>query len=256
MPTGRPPAQEFRKRLTGGRHVLGTFVKIPTSHSVEIIGGLGYDYVIVDQEHAPYDRAAIDLACLAARAVNTAAIVRVAEATHASLLSVLDCGAAGVMVPHVDSPEKARDFVAACRYRGGSRGFANTTRAGSYGGAGFEEHMDRQDAEVTCIAMIEDASALDRLDAIAATPGLDAFFIGRGDLTAALGVERMRLAVEAITAAGRKAGMPMIALVSSRDDARAMRDLGVTGYAFSNDQNMLKATAAKGLDDYGDPAAW
>jgi 2-keto-3-deoxy-L-rhamnonate aldolase RhmA len=256
MSPTRPSARDFRKRLTGGEHVLGTFIKIPTSHSVEIIGGLGYDYVIIDQEHAPFDRAAIDVACLAARAVNTAAIIRVAEATPASILSVLDCGAAGVMVPHVDNPARAREIAEACRYRGGTRGFANTTRAGGYGGASFDEHIAQQDAEVACIAMIEDASALPHLEDIAATPGLDAFFIGRGDLTAALGVEKMKQAVATITAAGRKTGKRMIALVSSKEDAREMRELGVTGFAFSNDHNLIKAAAAQGLKDFGDPKAW
>jgi staphyloferrin B biosynthesis citrate synthase len=252
----RPSARDFRKRLTGGGHVLGTFIKTPTSHSIEIIGGVGFDFTIIDQEHAPFDRSSIDIGCLAARAANTAAIVRVAEPSAASILSVLDCGATGVMVPHVDSPEKAREMAQACRYRNGVRGFSNTTRAGSFGGATFDEHIAQQDAEVTFIAMIEDAGALPHLEAIAATPGLDAFFIGRGDLTAALGVEKMREAVQVITAAGRKTGKTMIALVSSRDDARAMRELGITGFVFSNDQNLMKAAAAQALKDYGDPKAW
>ena len=252
----RPAARDFRKRMTGRGHVLGTFIKTPTSHPVEIIGGIGFDFVIIDQEHAPFDRGTIDLACLAARAANTAAIVRVAEPTPASILSVLDCGAAGVMVPHVDSPRKAKEVADACRYRKGKRGFSNTTRAGSFGGTTYADHIAAQDATVTCIAMIEDAGALKHIEAIAAVPGIDAFFIGRGDLTAALGVEKMKKAVEVITVAGRKTGMPMIALVSSRDDARAMRDLGVSGFVISNDQNFMKAAAAQALKDYCDPKAW
>lgn len=254
--SSRPSYRAFRQRLTSRGHVLGTFIKTPTSHSIEIIGGVGYDFMIVDQEHAPFDRGTIDLACLAARAANTAAIVRVAEPTPASILSVLDCGATGVMVPHVDTEAKAREIAQACRYRNGTRGFSNTTRAGSFGGATFDEHIAQQDSEVTCIAMIEDVGALDHLEAIAAVPGIDAFFIGRGDLTAALGVDRMKQAVEVITAAGRKTGKIMIALVSSRDDARAMRELGVTGFVYSNDQNLMKAAAMQGLKDYGDPAGW
>ena len=256
MTTTRPSPREFRRRLTGGQHVLGTFIKIPTSHTTEIIGGLGYDFVIIDQEHAPFDRGTIDIACLAARAVGTAAIVRVAEPTAAAILSVLDVGATGVMIPHVSSPEKAKEMAAACRHRGGKRGFASTTRAGSYGGAGFEDHIGQQDSEVTCIAMIEDEAALKHLAGIAAVKGVDAFFIGRGDLTAAMGVDGMKKAVLEITAAARTAGMRTIALVSSRDDARAMRDLGVTGFLASNDQNFMKSAAAQALKDYGDPKTW
>ena len=89
--------------------MLGTFIKTPSSHTTEIIGEVGYDFVVIDQEHAPFDRGTIDLACLGARASGTAAIVRVSEPTPASILSVLDVGAIGVLVPHCDSLEKTKN---------------------------------------------------------------------------------------------------------------------------------------------------
>jgi 2-keto-3-deoxy-L-rhamnonate aldolase RhmA len=252
----RPVARDFRKRLLAREHVLGTFIKIPTSHTIEIVGALGFDYVIIDAEHAPYDRAAIDLACLAARAANTAAIVRVQDESAATIMSALDCGAAGVMVPHCDSAEKARAVAAACRHRGGIRGFATTTRAGSWGAAAAEDHIADQDARTVCIAMIEDTAALERLPAITAVHGIDAFFIGRGDLGAALGPTGMKAATEKIAGAVRAADKPVVALVSGREDAVAMRDLGVSAFLHSNDQNLFKTAAAQALSDYGDPAAW
>src|SRR3954447_1804559 len=170
MAQPRPAARDFRRRVLAREHVLGTFIKIPTSHTIEVIGGLGYDYVIIDAEHAPYDRAAIDIACLAARAVNTAAIVRVQDENPAAIMGVLDSGATGVMVPHCDSPEKARAIAEACRHRGGRRGFATTTRAGSWGGVPGEDHIAEADASTMCIAMIEDRAALERLPEIAAVP--------------------------------------------------------------------------------------
>ncbi|MGX8010079.1 aldolase/citrate lyase family protein [Mesorhizobium sp. ORM8.1] len=120
----------FRKRFTSRELLLGTFIKTPTTHGIEILGGLGFDFVVIDEEHAPFDRVTVDNLLLAARAANTAAIVRVAEATPANLLAALDDGAAGVLVPHVSSVEKARDVVAACRYSG-KRGFSNSPRAGA-----------------------------------------------------------------------------------------------------------------------------
>jgi 2-keto-3-deoxy-L-rhamnonate aldolase RhmA len=247
-------ARTFRSRIQNRQHVLGTFIKFPIPQVVEIVGQVGFDFVIIDQEHSPLDRTAIDIACLAARASNIAAIVRVSEV--ANILSALDSGATGVMVPHCDSPERAKQIAAACRHRGGSRGFATTTRAGSYGDAPGEQHISEQDATITCIAMIEDQAALAHLPEIAAVKGIDAFFIGRGDLTAALGVEGMNAAVKQITDVARAANMPTVALVSGRNDARAMRDLGVAAFVHSNDQNLLKTAAAQALKDYGDPAAW
>ena len=61
MPAARPHYTEFRRRLKAREHVLGTFIKSPTSHPTEILGSLGFDFVVIDQEHAVFDRMAIDL---------------------------------------------------------------------------------------------------------------------------------------------------------------------------------------------------
>src|SRR5260370_10923616 len=95
------PATGFRKRFIAGEPSLGSFIKTPTSHATEILGGVGFDFVVIDEEHAPFARVTIDMALLAARAAGTAGIVRVAEPTPAKLLAVLDDGATGVLVPHV-----------------------------------------------------------------------------------------------------------------------------------------------------------
>ena len=199
----------FRARLLGGQRLIGTFIKTPTGHATEILGAVGFDFVVIDEEHAPFDRGTTDQVLLAARAAGTAGLVRVPDARASALLAVLDSGAAGVLVPHVDSAEKARAVVAACRYRSGSRGFSNSPRAGRYGAAGMWEHVDASDAAISVIAMIEDPAAIDTIDAIVATEGLDAVFIGRGDLTVALraanaAAPEVRAAVERIAKAARE----------------------------------------------------
>jgi 2-keto-3-deoxy-L-rhamnonate aldolase RhmA len=258
MSTARPHFTQFRERLKKGEHLLGTFIKSPTTHPTEILGGLGFDFVVIDQEHSPLDRAAIDILTLAARASNIAAIVRVGDPGDANILSVLDGGAVGVLVPHVDSAEKAREIAAACRYRGGRRGFATTTRAGRFGDHSFAEHMAAQDGQVTCVAMIEDVKALDEIDAIAAVEGIDAFFIGRGDLTAAIGAPSMtsketHAIVEPIMAAARRAGMPIIMLSPDRADAVAMAKLGATAFLVASDHGFLKQAAGQALRDFSGP---
>jgi len=258
MTAPRPPYTEFRRRLKSREQVLGTFIKTPTTHATEILGMLGFDFVVIDQEHAPFDANTIDVMVLAARASDIASIVRVGDPGEANILSVLDCGASGILVPHVDSADKARAVASACRYRGGRRGFANTTRAGRFGEATFAEHMADQDARVTCIAMIEDVHAIDHVDAIAAVEGIDAFFIGRGDLTAAIGAPSMTSAethrlVEPIMAAARKAAMPVIMLSPDRKDASAMARLGASAFMFSSDQGMLKQAARQALGEFTPP---
>src|SRR4051794_514883 len=105
----RSPAASFRRRFSSGERLLGTFIKTPTPHATEILGDVGFDFVVIDEEHAPFDRVTIDTVLLAARASGTAGIVRVAEPTPSRLLAVLDDGASGVLVPHVASVGKARE---------------------------------------------------------------------------------------------------------------------------------------------------
>ena len=254
-PQPRPHPSLFRRRFLAGEILLGSFIKTPTSHNCEILGLSGFDFVVIDEEHAPIDRVSTDQALLGARAGGTAGIVRVAEASPARMLAVLDDGATGVLIPHVSSPEKAREVVAACRYRGGKRGFSNSPRAGDYGGIGMWPHVDKQDAEVTVIGMIEDPEALDCLDLILATDGLDGVFIGRGDLTVALGAkaidapEVMEAAAKIATAA-RKSGKPVCMMVASAAEAQAFRSIGASAFIVSSDQGLMRQAAVKLTHDF------
>ena len=200
----------FRRRFSAGEILVGSFIKTPTSHAIEILGDIGFDFVVIDEEHAPFNRESIDLALLAARASNIAGIVRVAEARASSILSALDCGAAGVLVPHVFSVEKATEIASWSRYRGGRRGYSGSARAGRYGATPMWTNVDLSDAQTTVIAMIEDPEALDTIDAIASVDGIDGFFIGRGDLTVSLGAAsasaaEVQDAVRRISCAARSA---------------------------------------------------
>jgi 2-keto-3-deoxy-L-rhamnonate aldolase RhmA len=252
----RSPAV-FRDRLLAGEPLLGTFVKTPATHPVEILGGVGLDFVVIDQEHAPLDRAMVDALVLAGQAAGIAVIVRVPGSEARDILSPLDCGAQGVLVPHVDSAAKASDVVAEARYRGGRRGFSNSSRAGRYGAAGFQEHVAAGDAQSAILAMVEDLAALARLPEIMAVPGLDAVFIGRGDLATALGADgpmaqSVVSATEKIAAAGRAAGKPMCAHVGSVNspDVAWLRSLGVSAFVVSSDQGLLRTAAAEAVAQF------
>jgi 2-keto-3-deoxy-L-rhamnonate aldolase RhmA len=170
----------------------------------------------------------------------------------------LDDGAAGVLVPHVSTVEKARAVVSACRYREGTRGFSNSTRAGGYGRLGIQEHVSQADAAVTVIAMIEDPEALDTIDAIVGVDGIDGVFIGRGDLAVALGAgglgdPRVRSAAERIVQAARMFGKPACLMVTGVEEAREWRSLGASAFIVSSDQGFLRQAAAKVNDDF---ASW
>lgn len=258
MTTDRPSFREFRRRLRARDHMMGTFIKTPTTHATEILGLLGYDFVVFDQEHSPLDLGVLDVMILGARASNVAGIVRVPDSRPSGIQHVLDAGATGVLVPHVSTVEIAQEIAAACRYRGGKRGFANTTRAGDFGGRGYREHKDAQDAQITCVAMIEDLDVLKEIDRIVRVPGLDAIFIGRGDLTAALDAPAMNSpetmkVVEPIMAAARAADLPILMLCPNRADAENMARLGATCFLVQSDHGFMRTTAAAVLKEFAPP---
>lgn len=251
----RPQPSRFRQRFLAREPLIGTFVKTPTGHATEMLGMLGFDFVVIDEEHAPFDRGSIDNVLFAARAGGTAGFVRVASPAAPSLLSALDCGAIGVLVPHVSSEAKAREMVAGCRYRGGKRGFSSSPRAALYGGSKMWDHIAGQDAQTTVIAMIEDAEALDEIDAIAQVDGLDGFFIGRSDLTVALGADSqdtpmVRGAVEAIAAAALRAGKTVCAMVQRVGEADWLRALGVSALIVASDQGFMRQAAGQAVADF------
>lgn len=242
---------EFRRRLAAGERLLGTFLKTASPHATEILGEIGFDFVVVDAEHAPFGPGDIDMLMLAARAGGIASLVRVPSADPSHILSVLDCGAAGVLVPHIRSAETLRGVLAAARYRGGSRGFSNSPRAGRYGSLGLNEHIELNDACVSVLAMIEDPDAIDRLDEIFAVEGLTGAFIGRGDLSASLGISypndpALVDAVNRITEAARRHNVPLLAHVGSADapDVASLSAAGVTAFIVSSDQGMMRQAAA------------
>jgi 2-keto-3-deoxy-L-rhamnonate aldolase RhmA len=197
-----------------------------------------------------------DVMLLAARASNLAGIVRVSSDDPAKMLSCLDCGATGVLVPHVATVEKARAIAAAAaRYRGGRRGYSGSARAGAYGGTPMWTLVDEQDASVCAIAMIEDPEALDQIDAIAAVDGIHGFFIGRGDLAVALGAKSsadasVKEAVIRIIAAAKKAAKPVCVMVASAAEAKDFAGLGASAFIISSDQGQMRRAAAQTLTDF------
>jgi 2-keto-3-deoxy-L-rhamnonate aldolase RhmA len=238
--------------------LVGTFLKTPTSHATEILAEVGYDFVVIDQEHSPFDRAATDVALMAARGMGIPALVRVSGPD--AILSVLDCGATGILAPHVSTADYARRIAAACRYRGGKRGFATSTRAGAFTAVPMWRHISDSDARTVVVAQIEDPEALPVIDEIAAVEGIDSLFIGRGDLTAAFGNEskdppQVHDAVERISNATVNAGKAISVFVGSAIEAAWLKTFGASAFVFSSDQGFLRQAAASGLKEMREKVA-
>lgn len=228
------------------RHI-GTFVKTPAPHIVEILGRCGLDFCVLDAEHAPFDRGDIDLAVLAGHAVGMPVFVRTPDARAATLLSVLDTGATGLLVPHVDTPEDARRVVDAAKYVGGSRGYSGSSRHGGYGTKAMRELIPEADA-CGIVCQIESALAAGNAVQIARVPGVDAVFIGRADLALSMGLQDPRAAevTEVVTAVIRdvvREGKRVGIFVASSEERDHYAAQGASWFVQGSDQSLLRDAA-------------
>jgi 2-keto-3-deoxy-L-rhamnonate aldolase RhmA len=238
---------DFARRLRARERLLATWVKTPHPHVVEVLGLTELDALVIDAEHAPFDRSAVDAALLAARASCIAALVRPPANEPAAILQALDSGAGGVVVPHIRNAEEAAAAVKACRYVPGGRGFAGSTRAAAYTTKGMAAQRATSDDPLV-IAQIEDAEALEHLDAIARTPGLDALFVGRADLTVSLeaasaDAPEVVEAVGNICAAAKRASRPVGMFLARPSDAVEWEKRGASFFFLQSDQEFLLAGA-------------
>jgi 2-keto-3-deoxy-L-rhamnonate aldolase RhmA len=233
----------IREQVLGGEVLLGTFVKTASHQIVEILGVAGLDYAVIDAEHAPFGWGELDRMVMGARAAGLPILIRVPSHEASFINGCLDLGADGVLIPHVRDAPGAAAVVAAAKYAR-ERGFSPSPRAGSYGTADPSSYRREADSRSTVWCKIEDADALDALDAICGVPHVDCLFIGRADLALSLGVDgpsdpRLEAAVRQIAAAGRKHGVATGIFVRKTSEIPGLLDLGLSIFVCGSDQSLL-----------------
>jgi staphyloferrin B biosynthesis citrate synthase len=239
----------FKERLAKGDYVLGTFLKTPHAHLMEVLATTGLDCICLDGEHAPFDRRDLDMCILAGRANDFPVLVRIDHASDHQILNALDCGADGVVIPHVKTAEQARALAKACHYGPGGRGYAGSSRSAGYGLSAMVAHQQASAARTTVIVQIEDVEALTEIDAIAAVDGIDALFVGRIDLTVALGCSdpddpKVIAAVDQIVTACVNAGRAVGMFLPRPSDVAHWREKGVTFFLLGSDHSFMRAGVA------------
>ncbi len=238
----------LKARLAARELIVGTFVKTPSPIVVEVLSLSTLDCICLDAEHAPFDRGILDTCILAARAANKDVLVRVPSASPEHLLNALDCGATGVLAPHIRSAREAEALVKAAHYGNGGRGYAGSSRAAGYTTLPMARHKEASAGRTVVIAQIEDPEAIDCVEEIAAVAGLDALFVGRVDLTVAYGADsqddpRVIAAAERVCAAGVAAGKPVGMFLARIEDVSHWRDLGASFFLLGSDHTFLLAGA-------------
>lgn len=241
--------ESFRERLRSCDALIGTFLKVPHHVVVEVLALSGLDVLCLDAEHAPFDRAAIDRCAMAARASGKPLLVRVQVSSPEYVQTGLDCGATGILAPHVRNVEDARRLVRMCRYGRGGRGFSGSTREGGYGRLATDRHLVVASSTVI-VAQIEDPEAVENIDAIVAVDGLDAIFIGPADLAMGMGAHspddpEVCNAITKVCEASKRHGRAIGIYVPHVSRIPEWRARGATFFLVGSDQAMLLSCAER-----------
>lgn len=244
----------MKAKLAAGEPAFGVSVMFPSPHIVEMLGALGFDWVLLDCEHGSLSPESVELMAMAAQASGMTPIARPATRSAEHIAQVLDRGVLGVQVPHIITADDARAAVQAVKYHPlGRRSLAAGTRAANYDARGSMADYVREANEATLIAVqIEDREALPNLDAILAVQDIDVFFIGPSDLSQSMGhpgnakaapvAQAIEASLARIRAAGKTPGM-----ASGVDNVSEVLAKGVR-YVYTHVPRLLAAAARPYLE--------
>lgn len=219
----------LKARLAAGERLLGGLLRLPAEDLTEMAAMSGFDFVVVDCEHGPGDVVDLRRHIVAAETHGVGVLVRVGSDDPALALRALDQGAAGIIAPHIDTPEQARALVDAVHYPPvGRRSFATYTRAGRFGTVDPAAHQARLLAETLVIGMIESPVGVTNTAQVIAVPGLDGIMIGTADLRASStsGDPDPSVSVREVNRHLAEQGSLRMDIVGTRDAARAAFDDG------------------------------
>lgn len=183
------PVLSLREALRQGRSMLGLAACVLRGPEIVLVTrSAGFDWLLIDTEHAPIDLAEASRMAVAAQLAGLPALIRTLGPDVPDLARMLDIGAEGLVVPHVDSAAQARRVVEACRFPPhGRRSVPGPLPSFGFDMPPVPEMMSRAEARTSLVAMVESAAGLSEIEAIAAVPGIDAVMIGANDLAADLG---------------------------------------------------------------------
>lgn len=240
------PINTFKRAILANQLQIG-FWSILSSHvTVEILAGAGFDWLVLDTEHAPNELPMVYAQLQACKGGTAHPVVRVPWNDMVTIKRFLDIGVQTLLVPYIESAEQARNAVAYTRYPpNGVRGYSAAPRASYFGRV--KNYPQVCESELCVLVQVETRLALDNIEAIAGTDGVDGVFIGPGDLSASLGhagnashpdvVAAVENAIRRIRACGKPAGI----LSGDEQMARKFIDLGCIFTAVGSDQALSPA---------------
>lgn len=237
-------ANAFKAALRSGRPQLGVWVTMHYPNTVEMCASSGFDWLLLDGEHAPTDGTTMQSMLQVAAAYPTSAMVRLASGDPHLVGRALDMGTQNLLIPHVETAAHAAELAAAMDFPPrGTRGVSAQTRGGSWGRD--VTYLASAREESTLILQVETEPAVRNIDALLDVEGVDALFIGMADLAASMGHlgqpehPEVLAAYELVTRKARDAGMPLGALTRDERIARQHLADGLAFVAVGTDAALL-----------------
>jgi 4-hydroxy-2-oxoheptanedioate aldolase len=176
----------FKRALLAGKLQIGLWQSLASHVTVEILSDAGFDWLLLDTEHAPNELPMVHSQLQAAATGTAHPVVRPAWNDQVIIKRLLDVGTQSLLIPYIETEEEARRAVASTRYPPqGVRGFASQSRASRF--ARIKEYYARASEEICVLLQVETKLGLENLEKIAGVEGVDGVFVGPGDLSAALG---------------------------------------------------------------------
>ena len=243
------PINRFKQRLLAGEQQVGLWSSLSSAAATEILADSGFDWILIDTEHAPNETPMVADQLRAASMGRASPVVRPAWNDAVILKRLLDVGVQTLLVPFIQNAAEAARAVAATRYPPrGMRGVASVHRANRYGRV--PDYFARADDEMCVLVQLETGPAVEALEEIAAVEGVDGVFIGPSDLAASLGYlgnnahPEVRETIERACRRAQAIGKAIGILAPIESDARAYLDMGFAFVAVGSDVVVLR----KGCD--------
>jgi 2-dehydro-3-deoxyglucarate aldolase len=259
-PPYKPFPNAFRRDLLAGRTLIGCWLSLGSPITTEVVGVAGFDWLLLDAEHAPNDVLSLIPQLMALKDSSSAPVVRPSWNDTVQLKRLLDAGCHNFLIPMVESADQARAAVAATRYPPqGVRGVSVSQRSNRYGAV--PDYFARINEEIAVVVQIETRAGVAAAADIAAVDGVDCLFIGPSDLAAAYGHlgqpnhPEVQAAIAQVQAAARAAGKPSGILAPAEADARRYLALGMSFVAVGSDLGVLRMQTQALADKYREPGA-
>lgn len=245
-------AINLKRKLAKGAYSPGIWVSLPSPTACEVIAGAGFDWVVVDGEHSPFNPETLQYMLMAFKGSDTVPIIRVPWNDHVFIKQALDMGWDGVLVPQVNTTDDARRAVVSCRYPPqGKRGFGPRRAGNYYRDQG--EYVRFANDSVICVIQIEDVSAADQIDEIVKVRGIDWVFLGVCDMSGTterfleLDNAELQKAIRKILGAAQSAGIPTGNAGGGVESVEKILSLGCRLVVLGEDTIYLKEGADKAL---------